>query len=194
MLDTGVVVSPMSAQEHKKYFSHIRLVQSHLVIQNYSEQVINYLGFFKASITWVFFQGDHTISRHTAPVQFYITQSGSSLLGPYAIKALNIIINVDVVVILCAGLVDNSKGLISSWWTEYPSTLLGLLYSATDFQRAPQIKSCPSATLARLNQCRVSERCPASVDLRFAADLGNVPRLKFCLISTPASVTQCQVS
>lgn len=73
MIDTGAVVSPMSAQEHKKYFSHIRLVQSHLVIQNYSEQVINYLGFFKASITWVFFKA-------TIQYQGILHRSNSTLL------------------------------------------------------------------------------------------------------------------
>ncbi|KAH7932727.1 hypothetical protein HPB49_001783 [Dermacentor silvarum] len=54
MIDTGAVVSLMNLRDYQKYFAHVRLLQSHLVIQNYSEQVMKNLGFFKAKVQ---FQG-----------------------------------------------------------------------------------------------------------------------------------------
>ncbi|KAH7959773.1 hypothetical protein HPB49_013742 [Dermacentor silvarum] len=80
-IDTGAVVSFMHLRDYQQYFAHIPLRPSHLVLQNYSQQVVKILGSFRAA---VYFQGKST------PVHFYVTERGSSLLRLDAIKALKL--------------------------------------------------------------------------------------------------------
>lgn len=86
MIDTGAVVSLMNQRDYQRYFPHVRLLQSHLVIQNYSGQVVKNLGFFKAKVQ---------LQNKSAPVTFYVTERCSSLLGLDAIKDLKIVIMVE---------------------------------------------------------------------------------------------------
>ncbi|KAL1484311.1 hypothetical protein MTO96_032641 [Rhipicephalus appendiculatus] len=80
---TGAVVSLMSVQDYKKFFSNTKLLRSKLAIQNCSEQVISILGYFNASVCY---------NGNFASVQFYVMGKGMSLLGLDAIRALKIII------------------------------------------------------------------------------------------------------
>ncbi|KAL1426106.1 hypothetical protein MTO96_018579 [Rhipicephalus appendiculatus] len=83
LTDTGAAVSLLSVQDYKKYFAHIKLVPSHLILQNYSEQPINNHGYFKASISY---------NGNCAMIPFFVTDNGASLLGLDASQALKLII------------------------------------------------------------------------------------------------------
>ncbi|KAH7959261.1 hypothetical protein HPB49_009689 [Dermacentor silvarum] len=77
-IDTAAVVSFMHLRDYQQYFAHISLRPRHLVLNNYSEQVVKILGSFRAA---AYFQGK------SASVHFYVTERGSSLPRLDAIKA-----------------------------------------------------------------------------------------------------------
>ncbi|KAL1446375.1 hypothetical protein MTO96_044607, partial [Rhipicephalus appendiculatus] len=83
LIDTGAAVSLLNVQDYKRNYSHIKLLPSHLVLQNYSEQAINNHGYFKASVSY---------NGNWATIPFFVTDKGTSLLGLDAIRDLNIII------------------------------------------------------------------------------------------------------
>ncbi|KAL1479486.1 hypothetical protein MTO96_051804 [Rhipicephalus appendiculatus] len=93
LIDTGAAVSLLNVQDYKRNFSHIKLLPSHLVLQNYSEQAINNHGYFKAAVSF---------NGNCATIPFYVTERGTSLLGLDAIRALKIVIT-EPVAILCLG-------------------------------------------------------------------------------------------
>ncbi|KAL1429766.1 hypothetical protein MTO96_015796 [Rhipicephalus appendiculatus] len=96
LIDTGAAVSLLNVQDYKRNFSHIKLLPSHLVLQNYSEQAINNHGYFKATVSY---------NGNCATIPFYFTDKGTSLLGLDAIRALKIIIRGET---LTCSLVDSS--------------------------------------------------------------------------------------
>ncbi|XP_075750752.1 uncharacterized protein LOC142817587 [Rhipicephalus microplus] len=84
LVNTGVVVSLLRIQDYQKHFSEVKLLKSHFTIHNHSEQVIGNLGFIEASVQY---------QEKFAPVKFFfVTEKGMSLLGLYAIQALQLVI------------------------------------------------------------------------------------------------------
>lgn len=79
LVDTGATVSLINKQDFQFYFPGTRLLQSHVVLQNYSKTCITNVGYFTATVRY---------NNTTAPVTFYVTTEGSSLLGLDAIKDL----------------------------------------------------------------------------------------------------------
>ncbi|KAH8034283.1 hypothetical protein HPB51_022733 [Rhipicephalus microplus] len=74
---------PTSKSSSKRNFSHIKLLPSNLVLQNYSEQAINNHCYFKAAVSY---------NVNCAPIPFYITDKCTSLLRLVAIRALKLFI------------------------------------------------------------------------------------------------------
>ncbi|KAL1468105.1 hypothetical protein MTO96_041701 [Rhipicephalus appendiculatus] len=62
LIDTGAAVSLLNVNDYKRNFSHIKLLPSHLVLQNYSEQAINNHGYFKATVSY---------NSNSATIPFY---------------------------------------------------------------------------------------------------------------------------
>ncbi|KAL1484158.1 hypothetical protein MTO96_032750 [Rhipicephalus appendiculatus] len=83
LVDTGAAVSLLSVQDYSRCFAHIKLQPSHVVLQNYSEQVISNHGYFIAPVSY---------NGNCVSVRFFITDNGASLLGLDAIQALKLII------------------------------------------------------------------------------------------------------
>ncbi|KAL1448317.1 hypothetical protein MTO96_044096 [Rhipicephalus appendiculatus] len=83
LIDTGAAVFLLSVQDYKRNFAHIKLLPSHLALQNYSEQAIINHGYFKASVSY---------NGNCTKIPFFVTDKGTSLLGLDAIRDLKIII------------------------------------------------------------------------------------------------------
>ncbi|KAL1485133.1 hypothetical protein MTO96_032156 [Rhipicephalus appendiculatus] len=82
LVDTGAVISLLSVEDYSRCFADIKLQPSHVILQNYSEQVISNHGYFKASVSY---------NGNMAPVTFYIADKGTSLLVLDAIRPLKLV-------------------------------------------------------------------------------------------------------
>ncbi|KAH7980744.1 hypothetical protein HPB49_018813 [Dermacentor silvarum] len=164
MIDTGVVLSLMHLGHYQQYiyFAHIPLRPSHLVPQNYSEHVVKILGSFKAEVRF---------QDKSAPVTFYVTERGSSLLGLDAIKALKIIIVGEAL-----SFTEVSPSPLGSGVTSRRTCVN--LYGTADFATTPQANPCSLSPPVTVNLCRVLEP-PAFADLHIAATIRLYSALSF---------------
>ncbi|XP_037501050.1 uncharacterized protein LOC119374918 [Rhipicephalus sanguineus] len=81
LVDTGATVSLLNLQDFKQYFPGTRLLDSYIVLQDYSKKCIPHVGYFSTNVRY---------NDTTATVTFYVTKEGSSLLGLDAIRSLHI--------------------------------------------------------------------------------------------------------
>ncbi|KAL1469683.1 hypothetical protein MTO96_040923 [Rhipicephalus appendiculatus] len=83
LIDTGAAVSLLNVQDYKRNFSHIKLLPSQVILQNYTEQPIRTSGYFNAPVSY---------NGNCVSVRFFVTDNGPSLLGLDATQALKLTI------------------------------------------------------------------------------------------------------
>ncbi|KAH7950943.1 hypothetical protein HPB52_003231 [Rhipicephalus sanguineus] len=83
LVDTGASVSLINADDFKHSFPHIQLARSSTVLHSYSKGIIRHFGQFTANVTYAGVQ---------APITFFVTPCGRSLLGLDAIRLFGITI------------------------------------------------------------------------------------------------------
>ncbi|XP_075742170.1 uncharacterized protein LOC142795433 [Rhipicephalus microplus] len=152
LIDTGAAVSLFNVQDYKRNFSHIKLLSSHLILQNYLELVINNLGYFKATVSY---------NGNCATILFYITDKGTSLLELDAIGALKIIRGGET---LTCSLVDFSAVPANA-----PQEYHHLFSSDIGTPEAAKLRHLPfllrqqvASELQRLESTAINERVDAS--------------------------------
>uniref|UniRef100_A0A224YP72 RNA-directed DNA polymerase n=1 Tax=Rhipicephalus zambeziensis TaxID=60191 RepID=A0A224YP72_9ACAR len=84
LVDTGATVSLLNLEDFKHYFQGTRLLDSYIVLQDYSKKCIPNVGYFSTNVRY---------NDTTAAVTFYVTKEGSSLLYLDAIRSLHITID-----------------------------------------------------------------------------------------------------
>ncbi|KAH7947937.1 hypothetical protein HPB52_017158 [Rhipicephalus sanguineus] len=83
MVDTGASVSLINADDFQHSFPHIQLARSSTVLHSYSKGIIRHFGQFTANVKYAGVQ---------APITFFVTPCGRSLLGLDAIRLFGITI------------------------------------------------------------------------------------------------------